>query len=455
MVHLVEERERDDVVVVVRLLDAKGRPVTDACVDALRLDVEHPNDDGFLIRELTDSSGCAHFRELPARPLRFVAFSDVFPYSPLDVDLSAGAPQEIELHLPGGVMEGTIRFPDGSPARVELHLEFEPGREHGWRSGWPRVNSDPDGRFRIQGLDDGVFSIYLCTDGLRLVQGPRTFRAGATCEWVVAKDDGSVLPTSLEVVDQKDSNPIEGIVEVMIDREWIEFDAVEGRPGVYACVDLVDPGSYLVRVKSVGFLDVQVPDVALGGTGPTRVAVRREEGAILDGLVRADDGQPVPYALVSTGEQRCEAEEDGRFRLLGLPDGAVDVEIRGSYVLTSVRTVNLSRRAPTRVEWRLPPAGVVALLIPISSVPDPSIGFQVRARHADTGTERTENWILGPWLKDLKREESDGAWVTAASLGGLEPGTWQIEVQWAGKKCPAVEVTVTGLETTEIRLAPP
>ena len=330
---------------------------------------------------VTDAEGAFRSPPLPAdRPLtlRFRAPG----YVSRILNLGSGSERKgIEIPLPpGGVIEGTVRDPDGRPiegASVTIPLEgripFRSQRlsgggslqEHG-----PEGVSGPEGRFRIEGVPLDETRNARASHERFLRSEPVETRAGAGPVELRLRRGGGL---EIRVL-----GPQGPVPEAEVRISWLG-----GRhPGGFVpgrSFPVLEPGSYRVQVWAKGFRDRSLPVEVLEGRN-TVSEVHVEPAMMLAGIVLDEGSVPVSGAWVrargspdalfgraSTGD--AFSDETGRFRIAGLQpgthevtceaEGLDEVKLPGIEPPDQRLVIRLARHARMRGQIVVPP-GVAA-----------------------------------------------------------------------------------------------
>lgn len=450
---LVERRRRGDASAHVRIVDGAGEPIPFAVLSAIALG-EDSSDQDKVVCVVVNRNGYALLRELPAGRVRFVALVEQMPERAVEVTLAAGAEEEIELRMPGGEVEGRILLADGGPARVEVSLLYRASWADLVRSTSP-VRTDASGRFGFSGLGDAVYAIELRRTDLRIIAGPRVVRLGSRPVWTVGSGRVESTAVLFELLDAATGEPLPG-ADVEIDLvEWVSCTEVAGRPGWYQCDGPLDPGQYAVRVRCQGALETVLDGVMLkGSVAPSRVLVELDRGAVLEGRVVGLDGRPIPGVWISPAEEDGEVETDaeGCFRLTGLPEGEVQIEVAGRYVRT-MRRAWVSRTQPTWMRMEVELGGEIRFVTAAGVKPTSSAILRIK-RVEDSEGEAEE--LKVPRWQWRSSAAGDGGGNVVDSLSAMAPGLYVMTAMWGDGTCsPAVPIVVRAGETVDVYVALP
>ena len=242
--------------------------------------------------------------------------------------------EKIVVVLPAGVIfQGTVVSPDGKPIpRAKACLRLEPPHGGPPAEGGARTcrTSDANGVVRFPVLPQGRVRVELEAEDLTPLRedlelsGPRVTRkwvlkqGGAVAGWVVDEDHRAVQGAQVVLTDLVRGGSREGVTDA------------EGRFLVKGLL----PGNWRARIEAPDAM-VRVFDgfVVQDGrvTELANLAVRR--GAALAGTVLAPDGTGLAAARLRVHERSrtrrvlrsTESDEQGSFRLPGLPPEPVDL----------------------------------------------------------------------------------------------------------------------------------
>ncbi|MCI0589343.1 MAG: carboxypeptidase-like regulatory domain-containing protein [Planctomycetes bacterium] len=264
---------------------------------------------------------------------------------------------------PAGKVEGTVRGPDGSAprgGRVMVRSAESMGHGPGWEN--YRVRCDGEGRFELRGVEPRKYEAVSWAEGLGIAFGPEIeVREGKTERLdLVLPADSWVSGT----VVNGEGKGVEGAFVVSTREEDLMTHQAVPPPARIARTD----GAGAFRIGSLGagghYLTAEFPGLlrarsdkidvpSPGGVEGVRIVL--EQGRSLSGRVVDAEGRPVAGASVradgdweasrkrGTGRafrqsaQRDETGGDGTFRLPGLPDSPLYMEVslegRGRTVL--------------------------------------------------------------------------------------------------------------------------
>jgi hypothetical protein len=273
-------------------LDPRGRPVPGALVlarsalDPEMRPLEPPH------RAVVDASGRFRFRGL------------------------AAGPYSVEAHA---LDHGVAALPEAQAPSLDLRLTLRPlatlsgrvlrnGKGEGGAivtlvgsGAWPpwRVRADEDGRFRFDGVRQGIYQI-------RAHKG--TWLSGAS-EPLEVPEAGALPKVTLSLLEGvmikgrvTEKGTLKGLAgaRIVVAEDALSFDPVHGSsdPAGELVLGPFLPGEYLISVEREGYLPRQAePLTVLPGDNPL-LSLELELGAVLSGQVIDDTGRPVPDARI-------------------------------------------------------------------------------------------------------------------------------------------------------------
>jgi len=406
-----------------RVTGPDGRPVEGARVEAR---VRRRRGGG--AEAVTDAEGAFRLDGLAEGLYRVTAEREGFVTARQDdVPVAEGRGGEVELALEAaGRLEGLLRTPEGAVLPGGLVFVYRGSdRLDSTRSG-------DDGRFTVAGLSAGPVDVfarsddyaYTCRCRLEVVPGRLTVQD-------VVLEEG---PRIAGVVTDPTGAPLEGVtvrahgVDGEVRRE-AESDA-EGRYEV----EHLYPGAYRLFVpRRDERMRPRVEERVEVSSGVVERDLVVPNGAVVAGVVRGPDGQPLEGAWVFAivGEEyrgRQETGEDGAYRIAGLDPGSYRVFVRvdgDRLVATSevevgrdaaIEGYDLVARAPARLRGRLvDPDGQPLAGIPLSLR---ALGHPVFRRET---TDETGAFDVGPLYDgDYELTADEGALALLATKRGAE-----------------------------------
>jgi hypothetical protein len=363
---------------------------------------------------------------------------DVAPGTSLTFDLAAG-----------GAIEGTVR--DGDTGQPAANLRVVASQAGAFsvpdvaESGRVVTRTDANGRFKLQGLANGVYHVSASGRG-RGATGRGSVRVGSRVDLVVFPA-GSISGTVLGA----DGRPLAGATVSPAARPWGwgSVEPVDER-GRFELNGLT-PGVYDVVARAPGLAPAFAAEVTVDRRTDARIELvvrpgARVVGRLLDANERPVggkvavgdlDGRPVPRVLAEPFA--TEAAADGRFAIDGVPVGehALGVTAPG---LARQRVDLAVREGERQVD-----VGDVRLEVGIairgrvrSKAGQPIADAIVRANVLRMGNDGTE-----------ARSEADGTFV----LAGLEQGVYRVSAEAVGYG-QEDKTAETGGEPVELVLSP-
>ncbi len=237
------------------------------------------------------------------------------------------------------------------------------------------------------------------------------------------------------------ARPLDGVVREALER------APASRPPTLRAQARA-PLSALTRLPVPPRRDVaetRPAPVAVGGT-PAPAAASREDGA-LNGQVLDRHGRPVPFAnvIVSGARRGTQTNEDGKYELLQMPPGEVEVQARALGYDPVSRRVTVGRGAKATVDFTMGE--------PMVAKEIPQIEVSAQRRLVETRQGATVRTVRPDQVKDLPVEHrSRGTSGTGPGREGVHfRGGRRDEVilQPNGGQVPPASLSVT------LSVAPP
>jgi len=206
--------------------------------------------------------------------------------------------------------------------------------------------SEPDGSFRVSGLEAGRYQVRAWSDDLFGTSDQEVPLGLAEISQPITVEVHPAVALEAEVTVAGDKGPCpEGRVQLKQLGGERSFSGTVREDDVgHTTVQGITPGTYRVTVHCDGY--VSEPDygqLEVGGDAipPARYEVR--EGLAIRGMVRYDGGEPVDRALIRIAAKRTEGEPpppqvtnrgvrshaDGTFEAQGLLPGTYEVMTRG------------------------------------------------------------------------------------------------------------------------------
>jgi hypothetical protein len=309
---------------------------------------------------------------------------------------------------------------------------------------YAQATSGPDGRFVLEHLDPGRDShhVYARLEGF--VEGSESVQPGtaSAVELTLVLRRGTPVHG---LVRRPDGTPADG-AELFIGfspAAYDRLDALAGDDGAFefACVA---PGEQTLWTEREGYAPerrvIQVPEA---GTPMAPIVIDLARGRYVAGRALGENGEVLERTWVSPRQDdeyiggRVRLDEQGRFRVEGLPDTGVSLEFWGASIVRT--TIEVAELDVDDLEVRLPRAGTVAGMVVDGETGEPLERFRIRlVNGSPRDGERRARGISASWVREGHVfDGTDGRWE-AAGLE-LEPGT-----------VVGVEVTAEGYAPTRL-----
>jgi hypothetical protein len=231
---------------------------------------------------------------------------------------------EFRLARANAYIEGRLVDRTGFSIRdAEIRLEPGPGV-------LPTRNqrSDENGLFRLEGLPKGTHWLLISHPDYPVHRA--SSKTGVQGDLVVPFGAG----LALELRDSSTQSPI-----AMASIE-LELPATSARPGVArawsdesgkASFLPIRAGSYELRVDKEGYAALSRPLALTAGQRigevTQRLVLEMVRGATIAGILRDGRGERVVGASIRVGQTSGQSDKDGRFRLLDVPSGTIQLQI--------------------------------------------------------------------------------------------------------------------------------
>src|SRR6185503_8772122 len=118
---------------------------------------------------------------------------------------------------------------------------------------------------------------------------------------------------------------------------------------------------------------------------------------------------------------------DGTFRLAGLDEGSTEVSISGDYAAAQSRQATVAPGAPTKIDFKVPEAGAIALTL--KSGAQPAKSLSIKAASLAGGEAKSLDLTAAQINEKTLMWRGGARWV----LEALGPGRWRIDSTWDGK----------------------
>ena len=399
--------------------DANGAPIEAARVKTTNSETRSDAQGGFVLKASNQRRNTTMYADAPG----FAQFRT----SLKTAELEDSVQHDIQL-VPSLVAEGRVLDEQG---RALAGVRVTTFRTHD-----NDAVSDADGTFRLDHLDPRRehHSLYARKDGY--AETARQLDAtdlDEPLELVMtrgARVEGSVLSPS--------GDPLPGI-ELTIGFSQFAYNrqvAISDTAGRYV-VDHVPVGPQTLWAQALPWAPAQVNFKIESDESRVVQDVRFELGHFLAGRVLGPDGEPeagirvnahIDHEYIGSGTR---TEADGSFRLVGLPDRPLVVELYGSgYVRVEERVTELDRED---LELRIAPAGIVRgqVVDAVSGAPVEEFVVRLIAPALEAGEEQTYGYSA-TWSREGHRfRDEQGRWDTEGEE--LTPNEWiGVEVQAEG-----------------------
>ena len=287
---------------------------------------------------------------------------DADDLSDLTPDLGPDGADALPPPVEGGCIRGRVTDFDGHPL---VGVRVESAASGGADLDLLPVMTDGEGGFRLEGLEEGssydlrfevgrvrarTLSVPVGTDGLQVQ---------------LARPQGLLL-----VVKTEGDDPPPDVLHVRLEREGKDgpIREYEGRHlTLRMLLWSIRPGTYTVTVWGGGYVPVQAPGVEVreGRPAPEVELLLSVRGSVIRGRVRDAAGAPCPEALVawrplggpllrSRRECTADADDEGAFRLTGLPAGRYLVSAGPLEGPFADQEVDVGDEASVEIELTLP-----------------------------------------------------------------------------------------------------
>jgi RNA polymerase sigma factor (sigma-70 family) len=475
--------------------DEEGRPIGGAKVRLKRLLAADPKDNQrlgsiqALLETYSRSEGSYRISGVERGEVEVKASAvgyalQMIPQLEVEGDLVR---QDIVL-IRGGTVEGKVTDSGGNPlGNSEVVAFLERGGEEGnplgysefyrrmsllWAVGPASARTGPDGRFRLECLAPGAYTVAARCEGYEAAKSSPVHpgdpsidlvltRYSAVRGTVVASDTKEPIQMfTVEVLDRSKMPPVfeklksldgSNLLTALGEKELYQLhDYVKASEG---CIlfqdpsgrflfDGLQPGSYILLVAAAGF-DFRFHEVVLKGGQETVAEVALERGGSIEGRVLdAETGVPIPAAEVdcfveevalmvrpSTGS--IFTDEEGTFAIGGLSTSAIFGPQKGTYRIRASHPLYLKGSSPlvevapgerASVELRLSPAG--RLEGTIRGIPRSFEGQKSILRELVLKKAGSKKQIVSDGCSGLNLYDDGTYWADS-----LEPGTYLLSIQ--------------------------
>ncbi len=335
-----------------RVVDAAGQPLARVQIKAIPVPWR-----GDPLQAWSRADGRFRLSRLPPGTLyEMAAIHDGFAPALVKVGaLSSPKPVRIVLER-GATVLGKVLDPEGQPVPgaeldVKLSRDRRPNQDLS-AIGEPtgKAVSDAIGSFAISHLGIGWFDLRVKRRGFvtlsvpevevpdraaRIDLGPLTLDRGAVIEGRVTGPSGAPLPDA-RVTPIRAPDPLASIFSVSDVPPETSTDS-EGR---FRFEDLRRGARFGLRVEHPGLIPETVSAVEAPTPEPLRIELKA--GRTVAGRVKSPEGGPVPRAEVRVSSSSGWTDEEGRFRVAGVPPGIAELTVNaGGYPQILVRDLRI------------------------------------------------------------------------------------------------------------------
>jgi protocatechuate 3,4-dioxygenase beta subunit len=302
----------------------------------------------------TGNEGRFTVTDLPEGRLRLTAVSERHALETRDVVTPAGD-ERLEIALsPGGRLSGMVVGPDGEPVEgvwiYAIRTDERQLRLDARTAGRQNAQTDETGWFEIEGLPaPGRYRFDVRMEGYAATrEGPLALEPGDDrSDLVFRLTRGAAFEVRLIDTDER---PVAGL-EVQLDRgetpgesdpfrstrRAVSREQIRAEDDGRFVVEHLDPGTATIYLWPTDAKEIVRESVRLrdGGSVDLGVIVVRP-GLSIAGVVTDADGEPIEGATVNAGwrlderrnrHARATADVEGRFRLSGLGDDSVNLQV--------------------------------------------------------------------------------------------------------------------------------
>jgi protocatechuate 3,4-dioxygenase beta subunit len=411
-----------------RVVDAAGQPLGGAQITARILST------GFS-QKGTWSRADGRFRlsRLPPGNLfALIATHDGFAPASVKADaLSSPRPVRIVMER-GATVLGKVLDPEGQPvpgAALDLRTYRDDGsiqRLLGASAG--KAASDPAGSFAIPHLGSGRFELRVTRSGFatlsvpeievaagaaRVDLGPLTLARGSVIEGRVTDPAGAPLPEA-QVTPTSAPDPLASGFSV----SDIPPETSTDSEGHFRFEDLRRGARFGLRVERSGFIPATIPAVEAPTPEPLRIELKA--GRTVAGRVKSPEGGPVPQAEVRVSSSSGLTDEEGRFRIAGIPPGVDELTVNAEgYPLARVEDLRIPEESDVEgLEIALHQPSVLEVQV-LDSRRQPVAGILVSAYYR----------IFGKYFENNGPFECNTDPEGRCRVGGLDTGPYDVLAQ--------------------------
>ncbi len=324
---------------------------------------------------VTDAQG--KFEVLGLRPDRVQLYAQHPQGSsaPRTLDLRAGdQPPQLRLILARtAAIEGRVVTPKDTPVEG-AQLWAWGGSDGGWTRRTLSAVSDPDGRFRLSGLEAGL--TYQIRAAPPQVAGARQYRS--------KREPTLAQPGEQVRIVLEPDGAIEGRVQLQEGGVpalyWVSLDAFSpelsfsAKDGAFS-LRSVPAGEYAVRVRGAGFAEARAPAKVRSGETTNLGTISLKRGRSLSGRVEKPSGEPIAGAAVMAGRNLvgtgAKTRAKARFGIGVVSQTTSDAQgefqlsgVRSGYVVLVAEHESLGRSTPLELVPTQDAPPRVTLVIP-------------------------------------------------------------------------------------------
>ncbi len=344
-----EVRLTPGVAATVYVEDSAGEPISEATVAIVEGAPSWATASTLASRDLglrwffqTDEQGTRHLRLRPGPHHLGVAAPG---YAPAGVELwrlARGTAGELHVVLEeSAAIGGHVVFADGNPLPGAMVMIS--GDEHD-----RRATTDSRGGFEVTDLPAGTYSLQLHASGALPVARRRV--SAPSQDLLITVDRGySVRGVVLE---EGSFRPISGAQVVSLPvgtTNRISRSATTDDQGRFE-LEVLPEGRLLVSAQADGFVSGKSSELSVGPQGPSaEVEIQLTAGSTLVGQISDESGTPILAASISVLEAAdldwpaALSDQDGSFRLEGLPRGPHRIQVQADGFVTRQFPVELDR----------------------------------------------------------------------------------------------------------------
>lgn len=350
-----------------RVLDLAGQPIPEAEVllraarppkrsDLQMIEPLRPEEEPYRAR--TDARGVFTVRELPALHLDLIARKPGFapavvrglqvrpgkmPQPAGDIVLRPG------VRLAGRVVDRAGRGIAGAAIHPVQQIDDLDRLEAGLRERQPAAVSSGDGSFVLDDQPAGApLSLVVSAQGftpagLRGVRAPLPqplvvrLDPAALVRGRVLEEGGAGIPGARISLEWRNTLPEKPSVQT---GNPVVRTAVSDREGRFELRN-VPQGSAAVAAEAEGFVSSDPLPVTVPQDPKNEWTVTLQRGAILEGRISTQRGDPVGGARITAGSALTRSDDDGKYLLVGVPLGEVEVEVLHSDYPRLVRPLSI------------------------------------------------------------------------------------------------------------------